>query len=116
MKCWLITACAPFCGTEEYYGAYAEENPEQELINSSIYDEIIENLWVSYSYLLHIEDEEFDSEEEEQEAWDYARENWDGDCTVNIEEIEESELSEYFPEGCEPEIIYDERNNTSPGD
>ena len=46
MKCWLITASAPICGTDEHYGAYAEENPEQELIDSGIYDEIIEDLWV----------------------------------------------------------------------
>ena len=116
MKCWLITASSPFCGTEEYYGAYSEENPEQALIDSGVYDEIIEDLWVNWSHLLYIEDEEFDSEEEEQEAWDEARENWDGDCTVSIEEIEETELKDYFPEGCEPDIIYDERNNTSIGD
>ena len=116
MKCWLITAKSLFCGTEECYGAYAEENPEQALIDSGIYNDIIEDLWTNYSYLLNIEDEEFDSEEEEQEAWDEARENWDGDCTVNIEEIEETELKDYFPEGCEPDIIYDERNNTSIGD
>lgn len=95
MKCWLITASTPFCGTEEYYGAYAEENPEEELIESGVYDEIIENLWVSWNHLLDIEDE---------------------DCTVNIEEIEETELKDYFPEGCEPDIIYDERNNTNTGD
>ena len=115
MKCWLITASAPICGTDEHYGAYAEENPEQELIESGVYDEIIEDLWVNWGQK-YIGDEEFDSEEEEEEAWDEARENWDGECTVSIEEIEETELKDYFPEGCEPDIIYDERNNTSTGD
>ena len=32
------------------------------------------------------------------------------------EEIEETELKDYFPEGCELDIIYDERNNTNTGD
>jgi hypothetical protein len=76
MKCWLITASAPFCGTEEYYGAYAEENPEEELIKSGIYDEIIEDLWVNWDHLLRLEDEEFDSDEEKQEAWNKARIYW----------------------------------------
>lgn len=115
MKCWLITASTPIFGTDEYYVAYAKENPEQELIKSGVYDEIIEDLWVNWGER-YMEDEEFDSEEEEEEALDEARENWDGECTVSIEEIEETELKDYFPEGCEPDIIYDERNNTSTGD
>jgi hypothetical protein len=35
---------------------------------------------------------------------------------VDIEEIEETELKDYFPENCKPDIIYDERDNTSTGD
>ena len=109
MKQWLITAEAPFCGTETHYIAYSEENP---LGHSEVEDGIIQDLWDTYSYLLHIDDEEFDSEEERDEAWDQAWEDWRCDCSIYAEEATDEQIQDVAPGGdvnC-LEIIYDERN------
>ena len=109
MKQWLITAEAPLCGTETHYIAYSEEDP---LEHSEIEDEIIQDLWDTYSYLLHIDDEEFDSEEERDEAWDQAWEDWRCDCSIYAEEATDEQIQDVAPGGdvnC-LEIIYDERN------
>ena len=108
MKQWLITAEAPICGTETHYIAYSEEDP---LEHSEVEDGIIQDLWDNYSYLLHIESEDYDSEEEEQEAYDQAWEDWKCDCEINVEEATQEDLEDVAPGGNidDIEIVYDER-------
>ena len=102
IKCWLITVSAPICGTDTYYCAYSEDDP----LNSDEFpfDEITENLWEDYSYLLHLDDEEYESEEERDEAYDQAYENWKCECSFDSEEMD---LEVDDPNAYE--IIYDER-------
>ena len=112
IKSWLITASAPFLGTEEHYCAFSKEDPLDS--PNFPYAEITEDLWNSYSWMLHLEDEEYESEEEE-EAYDQAYEDWRYDCDFKSEEMSVEDLQGYIPGGPEskddlPEIIYDERN------
>lgn len=102
IKAWLITASAPLCGTDTYYCAYSEDDPLD--CDEFPFDEIADYLWESYSYLLHLDDDEYDSEEERDEAWDQAYENWKNDCNFSSEEMD---LEVDNPD--EYEIIYDER-------
>lgn len=110
MKKWLIKASAPVCGTDTYYRAYSEENPLDAC--PEIYDEIIEELWDNYSYLLHIEDEEYETEEELNEAWDQAYEDWRCDCNIYAEEATDEDFEIHAPGGNLDalEIKYDKRN------
>jgi len=102
IKPWLICASAPICGTSNYYCAYSDGDP---LISENFpYSEIIEDLWDNYSWLLHLEDEEYESEEEEQKAYDEAYDDWEYDCSITSEEMD---LELDNPEDYE--IIYDER-------
>ena len=112
IKTWLISASAPICGTDTYYLAYAEDNPEFSENWQDIENSIIEELWDNYSYLLHLDDEEYDSEEDEIEAYDQAYEDWRCDCEVHAEEATEEDLEDVAPGGDVKciEIIYDERN------
>ena len=64
MKTWLITAIAPIASCEEHYIAYSKENPETLSCWNDIVMEIIQELWDNYSWNLHLDDEEYDSEEE----------------------------------------------------
>ena len=111
IKSWLITASAPICGTDTYYRAYSEANPELSENWNNICDEITEDLWDSYSWTLHLEDDEYDSEEEEQEAYEQAWEDWKCDCEINVEEATEEDLEDVAPGGNvdDIEIVYDER-------
>jgi hypothetical protein len=112
IKTWLITASAPFCGTEQYYCAFSELDP---LDSSDFpYDELADDLWNAYSYLLHLEDDEYESEEDYEEAYDQAYEDWIQDCNFESEEMSLEELQDYIPGGPKSEtdlleIIYDER-------
>lgn len=111
IKTWLISASAPICGTDIYYRAYSEANPELLKSWDDICDQIIEELWDNYSWGLHLEDEEYDSEEEENEAYEQAYEDWKYDCEINVEEATQEDLKDVAPGGnidC-IEIVYDER-------
>lgn len=110
-KTWLISASAPVCGTDTYYVAYSEVNPELLEEYSSILDEIIQELWGMYSWCLHLDDEEYNSEEEEQEAYDQAWEDWRCDCDINVSEATQEDLENVAPGGDinEIEIVYDDR-------
>ena len=94
MKIWLITAEAPIAGCEEYYVAYSKENPE----TLSCWD-------------LHLDDEEYDSEEERDEAYDQAWEDWKCDCYIYAKESSEEEIIDNAPGGDinALDIVYDER-------
>lgn len=112
IKTWLIKASAPVCGTDTYYLAYSEDNPEylEDWVDMEI--DIIQDLWDNYSWCLHLDDEEYDSEEEEQEAYDQAFEDWRCDCEIIVEEVEsEEEIEEVAPGGDieSIDVIYDER-------
>lgn len=112
IKTWLIKASAPVCGTDTYYLAYSEDNPEYIKEWSDIEDQIIQDLWDSYSWCLHLDDEEYDSEEEEQEAYDQAYEDWKCDCEISVEEVESKEEIEDIAPGGDInsiEIVYDKR-------
>ena len=102
IKPWLICASAPICGTDTYYCAYSQEDPLD--MDEFPFDEITEYLWENYSYLLHLDDEEYESEEERDEAYDQAYEDWKCDCNFSAEEMD---LEVDNPD--EYEIIYDER-------
>jgi len=112
IKIWLIKASAPICGTDTYYRAYSESNPEELEAWRDIEDNIIQELWDNYSYLLHLDDEEYETEEEETEAYDQAWEDWRCDCEVYAEEATEEDLELHAPAGDieNIDIVYDERN------
>ena len=97
IKPWLICASAPICGTDTYYVAYSEVNPLE--AEEFPYDEIIDDLWNNYSYLLNLEDED-DNEQ--------AYEDWACDCNFHSEELD---LEVDNPEDYE--IIYDERKDST---
>ena len=121
IKTWLITASAPICGTDTHYCAFSEENPlenfelyPKNILDEFPFDEITEYLWESYSYLLHLDDEEYESQEEEDEAYDQAYEDWKCDCNFRSDEVSLEDLRDYASGGSKsendlPEIIYDER-------
>lgn len=73
IKTWLITASAPICGTDGTYLAFCEDNPFNK--ENFPYDEIIEDLWCNYSMYLGLDDEEYSSEEERNEAYEQAIED-----------------------------------------
>ena len=112
IKTWLIKASGPICGTDTYYLAYSEDNPEYIEEWSYIEDKIIQDLWDSYSWCLHLDDEEYDSEEEKTEAYDQAWEDWKCDCEISVEEVESKEEIEDIAPGGDVdsiEIVYDKR-------
>lgn len=111
IKSWLIKASAPFCGTDTYFTAFSDGDPLDAA--DFPYEEIINDLWNDYSYLLHL-DEDYDSEEDYTEAQEQAYEDWGYDCNFSSEEMSLKELQDYIPGGPTsdddlPEIIYDER-------
>lgn len=112
IKIWLIKVSAPICGTDTYYRAYSESNPEELEAWKDIEDNIIQELWDNYSYLLHLDDEEYETEEEETEAYDQAWEDWRCDCNIDVDEATEEDLEDVSPGGNidNIEIVYDERN------
>jgi hypothetical protein len=111
IKTWLISTSAPVCGTDTYYVAYSETNPELLEEWDSICENIIQELWDSYSWTLHLEDDEYDSEEEEQEAYEQALEDWRCDCNISVDEVTQEDLEDIAPGGNidDIEIVYDER-------
>ena len=105
---WLITAEAPLCGTETHYCAFSDGDPCSK--ENFPWDQITEELWDMYSWLLHLEDEEYESEEEEQEAYDNAYDEWKQDCNIYCEEMSLEELQDYILGGPKskddlPEIV-----------
>ena len=112
MKTWLITATAPIAGCEEHYVAYSEENPETLPRWDDIIMEITQELWDSYSWCLHLEDEEYETEEEETEAYDQAWEDWCCDCEIHVEEASDTTILDIAPGGDinAVEVVYDGRS------
>ena len=105
MKYWLITVSAPYCGTDTNYIAIAEENPEDDL-QEWFYGEAVEDLWFDYSRF--VEDnvrEDIENGMSVDDAWAEAREEWEYDCDMKIEEISEEE---YLNDWKDYEVVYSE--------
>lgn len=125
MKSFLITTSAPICGTECYYSAFAEsEDDVYDWLYANWFDEECQALWESYSF--HCEDEweaeweELSKEERIEYENDYEKfldqknMEWCNDCGLSVEETDEEELKMYSVSGQGiPEIVYDERNNST---
>jgi len=123
MKSWLIKTSAPICGTDQYYGAYAED--EDSLLNwlyENWFDEECQNLWDSYSF--YCEDEwenEWEELSEEEKGLFYESNydifieakqvEWYSDCELSISECSEDEFDDYAPDGTHLEIVYDGRQH-----
>lgn len=113
IKSWLITTSAPFCGTDEYYTAFSEEDPTDiQEVNDWFWEET-ENIWDKYGYLSESElDEAFENDggddfESYSESW---INDWRNECTITASEMSIEKLKEYTVTGTViPEIIYDER-------
>lgn len=114
IKTWLISASAPICGTDTYYRAYSEVNPELLDNWNDICNDIIQELWDDYSWGLHLEDEEYETEEEEDEAYEQAWEDWQCDCNISVDEATQEDLEDVAPGGNidNIEIVYDERKDS----
>lgn len=105
MKYWLVTVSAPYCGTDTNYIAIAEENPENEL-QDWFYGEAIEDLWCNYSRFVEDDiQEDIENGMSVDEAWAKAREEWDYDCGIDIEEISEEEFNNDWKDY---EVVYSE--------
>lgn len=121
MKSWLIKTSAPFCGTDQYYGAYAEdEDSLSDWLYENWFNEECQNLWDDYSYLGHYEDEWDEMSEEDKEEFyednydifiDYKYEEWCSDCGLSVSECPEDEFDDYAPAGTHLEIVYDGRQH-----
>lgn len=114
MKTWIIEAIAPLAGCRDYYVAYSEENPTTiDTFIDNIIPALCEDLWDNYSWGLHLDDDEYESEEEYDNIYDEAYQNWIEDCDIIASECTEEELIEYAPGGNLDalEIVYDERNS-----
>lgn len=116
IKSWLIEMSSPFYGTDTYYGAYSKENPEIILYENGFFDEEANNLWEDYSWMGHYEDEWEGMDDEEKSEFgsynifmDNKYEEWISDCNMVISECPEEKFKDYTPNGCEIEIVYDER-------
>lgn len=124
MKSFLVTTSAPFCGTDRYYAAYAEnEDNIYDYLYAHWFDEECQSLWDNFSYLeedqWEAEWEEMD-EDEKEEVYDNSYDNfmdakyeeWASECGLSIKEVDDEEDLKMYTVGGEelPEILYDERN------
>lgn len=123
MKSWLIKTSAPICGTDQYYGAYAEdEDSLLDWLYENWFEEECQNIWDSYSfYSKDTWEDEWEelSEEEKEEVYDNNYDNfmdnkyeeWCSDCDLSVSECSEDEFDDYTPNGIHLEIVYDGRQH-----
>jgi len=121
MKSWLIETSAPFCGTDQYYGAYAEDKDSlYDWLYKNWFDQECQNLWDNYSYLDHYDDEWEELSEQDKEDFyggnydifiDTKYEEWCSSCELYVSECSEDEFDDYAPEGTHLEIVYDDRQH-----
>jgi len=109
IESWLIKAIAPLCGTDQYFCAFSDGNPTEKVEFRYVEESIIEDLWDDYSYLLHLEDEEYESDEEEAEVYDQAYEDWRCDSSITAEPMSYEEIITDWDSDIE--IVYDERKS-----
>lgn len=94
MSVWLVTVSPPVVGCDEHY--LCRKNPDE---IENFERQLIEESWDQYSYTLHLEDDDYESEEEYEEICNEAYENWIEDTEVTWEEYEsEEELKEEYGE------------------
>ena len=98
MSVWLVTVSPPVVGCDEHY--LCRENPDEiEDWYANFELQLIEESWDQYSWTLHLEDDEYESEDEYEEACNEAYENWVEDTEVTWEEYEsEEELKKEYGE------------------
>ena len=109
MKTWMIRVYCPY--GEEIFAAYAEENPiDNELISYDDLVEIYEDLWNSYGYLVTDHTDADEDEEAYEEECDQLYDDFMSDTGASAEEMSMEEIKQYTPNGSDPEVIYDERN------
>ena len=98
MSVWLVTVSPPIVGCDEHY--LCRENPDEiEDWYANFERQLIEESWDQYSWTLHLEDDEYESEDEYEEACNEAYENWIEDTEVTWEEYEsEEELKKEYGE------------------
>lgn len=90
-----------FCGTTfEIYDLFLDEMTDEEL--NDLADEKRQELGESYEYLATqgYDEEDYDSREEFEEAWNQAVEWYWEDVYVGWEEVTEEEYYENVLEGC----------------
>lgn len=92
MSAWLVTVSPNVCGCDEHY--ISLEDPELREEWNVIEEELIDESWNNYSWTLHLDDEEYETEEEEDKAYTEANEEWRMDTDVFWEEWESKEAIE----------------------
>lgn len=92
MSAWLVTVSPNVCGCDEHY--ISLEDPESREEWNEIEEELIDESWNNYSWTLHLDDEEYETEEEEDKAYTEANEEWRMDTDVFWEEWESKEAIE----------------------
>lgn len=98
MSVWLVTVSPPVVGCDEHY--LCRENPDEiENWYDNFERQLIEESWDNYSWTLHLDDDDYESEEDYEEAYDSAYEDWVQDTGVTWEEFEsEEKLKEEYGE------------------
>lgn len=98
MSVWLVTVSPPVVGCDEHY--ICRENPDEiEDWYDNFERELIEDSWSEYSWTLHLDDDEYESDEEYEKVYDEAYGNWVQDTEVTWEEYEsEEKLKEEYGE------------------
>lgn len=108
MNEYLISFKTPISTIREYYKAYAENASDvEEYIYANCFDEIVDSFmydyWDEWEKLYIDEDEKLDEDPAEM-----ILSNLLSDCYFEISET--TDADDYAPDGCELEILYDERN------
>lgn len=120
MKSWLIKTSAPLCGTDQYYGAYAEDKDFlYDWLYDEWFDEECQDLWDNYSFYMNFEEEWDEMSEEYKEEFenDYdcfiasKYEEWCCECTLSVSECPEDKFDDYASDGTHLEIVYDGRQH-----
>lgn len=96
MSVWLITVSPPIVGCDEHY--ICRKNPEEyEGWYDNVERGLIEDSWLNYSWTLHLDEDDYESEEDYQEALDNAYDDWVSDTEVTWEEYDSEEdlINEY---------------------
>lgn len=98
MSVWLVTVSPPVVGCDEHY--LCRENPDEiENWYDDFERQLVEDSWLNYSWTLHLDDDDYESEEDYEEAYDAAYEDWVQDTEVTWEEYEsEEKLKEEYGE------------------
>ena len=119
IKSFLITTMAPYMGTEQHYGAYAEDiDTLTQWLYDNWYDEECNDLYDSYGFRWEDSyDEEYEEVKDEYEDFeDFCEakyQEWCEECSMDVEECPEEDFADYVPGGeGKLEIIYDERQNS----